>query len=138
MDVTQTTTAVTAMTAALALLGDGAPAPLAGRLAGLDVEEAERAADVLAAAGLIAECRPLRFTHPEVRALIYASLRPGERAIAHRRAVRVLLEAGAAPIAAPRPPGGVEPAGDPGVARAVLAAGRRAPHSRDPPGAPRL
>src|SRR4051794_40880119 len=111
MDVMQTPTAVTAMTAALALLGDGAPAPLAGRLAGLDVEEAERAADVLAAAGLIAECRPLRFTHREVRALIYASLRPGERAIAHRRAVRVLLEAGAAAVAGARPAGARGPAG---------------------------
>ena len=81
------------------MLGDGAPAGVAALFAGLCIEEAEHAADWLAGAGLLAAGRPLRFSHPGVRAALYACLPRGERAIAHRRAVRVLGEAGVAPMA---------------------------------------
>jgi DNA-binding CsgD family transcriptional regulator len=58
--------------------------------------------------------------------MIYAFLPPGERAIAHRRAVRVLSEAGADPMAVVAHACSVEPAGDRFVADALLEAGRRA------------
>ena len=125
MQTTETATPIGALACAAAVLGNGTPAAAAARLAGLAPEDGERAADVLVAAGILAPDRPLRFTHPVARATIYALLPPGERAIAHRRAVRVLGEAGADPIAVVAHACAVEPAGDPFVADALLEAGRR-------------
>ena len=126
MRATETATPITALACATAVLGEGLPAAAAARLAGLAPEDGERAADALVAAGILAPHRPLRFTHPVVRAAIYAFLPPGERAIAHRRAVRVLAEAGAPPMALVAHACAVEPAGDPFVAEALLAGGRSA------------
>ena len=80
---------------------------------------------MLASAGVLAPSRPLRFADPGMRAAIYASLPPGTRAVAHRRAVRVLGEAGAGPMTLAGHACAVEPAGDPFVADALVAAGRR-------------
>ena len=74
MEMTRTASDVGALACALAVLGDGAPANAAARLAGLDPDDGERAADALAAAGILAPGRPLRFAHPIMRAAIYASL----------------------------------------------------------------
>ena len=107
---------------AAAVLGDGASVWRAAALAGLGTEEAERAADALAAAGIIASERPLRFVHPAVRATLYDDLAPGARAVAHRRAVALLVETGAAAVHALV----VEPAADALVARALVDAARAA------------
>ena len=126
MESTETATQPLSLACALAVLGDGTPAAVAARLAGLCVEEGERAADSLAGAGILAPGRPLRFTHAGVRAALYSCLPRGERAIAHRRAIRVLGEAGAGPMALVAHACAVEPAGDGFVAGALIAAGRTA------------
>jgi DNA-binding CsgD family transcriptional regulator len=111
-----------ALARATAVLGDGAPTRSAADLAGLAVDDAERAADALAAAGILAPERPLRFAHPILRAALYSDIAPGARAVAHRRAVRLLMDTGAALAHALA----VEPAGDEFVAEALLGAGRGA------------
>ncbi|HEX2127420.1 MAG TPA: hypothetical protein VHF45_12785 [Thermoleophilaceae bacterium] len=109
MRATKTATPIGALACAAAVLGDGT-STAAARLAGAAWEDGERAADALVAAGVLAPKRPLRFTHTVARATIYAFLPPGERAIAHRRAVRVLPEAGADPMALVGHAYSVEPA----------------------------
>jgi hypothetical protein len=126
MRATESATRLHALAGAAAVLGDGAAVAAAARLAGLDLEEGERAADALAAAGVLAPSRPLRFTHPALRAALYACLAPGERAIAHRRAVRVLRAAGADPMELAVHACAAEPAGDECVAAALIDAGRSA------------
>ena len=113
-----------ALACAVAVLGDDTSAAVATRLAGLRPENGERAADALAAAGILAAGRPLRFRDQAIRAAVYACLPPGMRAIAHRRAVRVLSEAGADPLVVVRHACAVEPSGDPFVAEALATAGR--------------
>ena len=115
-----------ALACAVAVLGDDTPAAVAIGLAGLGAEDGERAADVLTAAGVLAPRRPLRFAQPAMRAGLYACLPPGVRAIAHRRAVRILTEAGADPLAVVRHACAVEPSRDPFVAAALATAGRHA------------
>jgi DNA-binding CsgD family transcriptional regulator len=111
-----------ALARATAVLGDGVASRRAADLAGLDGDDAERAADALAAAGMLAPERPLRFSHPLLRAAVYADIAPGARAVAHRRAVRLLMDTGAAAAHALA----VEPARDEFVAEALLAGGRGA------------
>ena len=113
-----------ALTCAVAVLGDDTSAAVAIRLAGLCPEKGERAADALAAAGILAAGRPLRFSDPAMRAAVYVCLPPGVRAIAHRRAVKVLSETGADPLAVVRHACAVEPSADPFVAEALATAGR--------------
>ena len=132
MQATETSTSIGALACAAAVLGNGAPVAAAARLAGLAPEDGERAADALVAAGILDPHRPLRFTHPVVRATIYAFLPPGERAIAHRRAVRVLAEAETHPMALVAHACAVEPAGDPFVADALFEAGRSALAAGEP------
>ena len=124
MQVIETALPVGPLACAAAVLGDAVPVAAAARLAGLASEDGERAADVLVAAGIFVSRRPLCFSHPAMRAAIYALLPPGARAIAHRRAVRVLAEAGSHPMALVAHACAVEPAGDPFVAEALLEAGR--------------
>jgi DNA-binding CsgD family transcriptional regulator len=104
------------------VLGDGSAARSAADLAGLESEDAERAADALTAAGILAPERPLRFSHPLLRAAVYADMAPGARALAHRHAARLLRGTGAAVAHALA----VEPARDEFVAEALLGAGRGA------------
>jgi DNA-binding CsgD family transcriptional regulator len=111
-----------AVARAAAVLGDGAATRSAADLAGLESDAAEHAADALAAAGILAPERPLRFSHPLLRAAVYADIAPGARALAHRRAVRVLRRTGSAVAHALA----VEPARDEFVAEALLGAGRGA------------
>jgi DNA-binding CsgD family transcriptional regulator len=80
---------------AVAVLGDGVEPGLAASAAGLDEESARVASDRLAAAGILAAERPLRFVHPIVRAAIYQRLLPGERAARHAQAAAHLARAGA-------------------------------------------
>jgi DNA-binding CsgD family transcriptional regulator len=111
-----------ALARAAAVLGDGVPARSAADLAGIDGDDAERAADALVISGMLAPERPLRFSHPLLRAAVYTDIGPGARAIAHRRAVRLLTGSGAATAHALA----VEPARDEHVADALLAGGKGA------------
>lgn len=69
--------------------------PLAADLAGLNIAEAEEAADLLATAHLLMPGEPLVFVHPLIGAAVLADLAPLGRARAHRRAAALLDRAGA-------------------------------------------
>lgn len=89
----------TALARAVAVAGAGRSLREHARLARLEVDRAERAADALAAADLLDPTRPLRFVHPLVRTAIYGSLAPGERSAWHDRAAWALAAEGAEPEA---------------------------------------
>jgi DNA-binding CsgD family transcriptional regulator len=76
---------------AMAILVDGAPLYRAATLAGLDTATAARAADVLAALGVIAvEEGQVAFVHALVRQSVYADLPEAQRAVEHGRGARIL------------------------------------------------
>ena len=79
----------------LAVLGDPAELRLVASLAELELEAAATASDVLTRADVLADERPLRFTHPIVRSAIASDLTAAERAGEHRRAARLLAADGA-------------------------------------------
>jgi DNA-binding CsgD family transcriptional regulator/tetratricopeptide (TPR) repeat protein len=83
------------LASAVAVLGDATELRFAAALAGLDSEEAARAADDLAAASILNPGAPLEFAHPIVREVIYAELPKHDRARRHAGAARVLADAGA-------------------------------------------
>ena len=85
-----------ALASAVAVLEDDAPLGMAGALATLPPGEALAAADELARADVLRAGDPLGFTHPLVRTAVYGQLAFRERAEMHRRAARLLAEAGAA------------------------------------------
>jgi DNA-binding CsgD family transcriptional regulator len=64
-------------------------------LAGLDGEEADRVATMLARAEILRHDRPLRFEHPLVRRAVYDAFPDAERGAAHARAAALLAEKGA-------------------------------------------
>ena len=72
---------------AYAVLGRTAPLRHAARLAGLECDEAAPLADALRAAGLL---EGDGLAHPLVAGALYRSLPPGERALWHARAARLL------------------------------------------------
>jgi DNA-binding CsgD family transcriptional regulator len=84
-----------ALARSLAVLDDPAELRLVASLAGLELEAATTAADVLTRADVLADERPLRFTHPIVRSAIASDLTAAERAPEHRRAARLLAAHGA-------------------------------------------
>ena len=61
----------------------------------IDHDVAARAADSLAAAGLIGPNEPLEFVHPVVYAAVYNSIPAHRRSLRHARAAELLDEAGA-------------------------------------------
>jgi len=120
------------LTRALAVLGGPAPLRYPAALAGLDLPAAARQADRLRAAGVLAPGSTLEFAHPIVRAAIYESIPPGERALAHAEAARLLEREGADPERLALHLLRSEPGGDPRVvallrAAATAASGRGAP-----------
>ena len=84
-----------ALTRALAVLGAPAPLRQAAQLAGHDVQGAARLADGLRAIDVLAPGSMLEFAHPVVRSAVYQAIPPGERALAHARAARLLRQDGA-------------------------------------------
>jgi DNA-binding NarL/FixJ family response regulator len=82
---------------AVAVLGDGCALRHAAQLAELDSGNAERVADALAGAHILAPGGPLRFTHPLIAGAVAAEQPAFARARAHRAAAD-LLAADQAPI----------------------------------------
>lgn len=82
--------AATGLARAAAVLGDGCALRHAAALAGQSPEDALRAAGLLVRADVLGEAEAPRFVHPIVREAIEASLDPGERAVLHREAGRLL------------------------------------------------
>ncbi len=118
--------AATALAEAASVLGDGADLGDASRLAGLGVQEGLEAAAALAGADLLRAAEVVEFTHPVVRAAVYAGLGLAGQKAAHLRAVALLAAAG-------RPPEQLAahilvcpPAADPAAVAALRAAARRA------------
>jgi DNA-binding CsgD family transcriptional regulator len=87
--------AAAALARAIAVLGSDVSLREAAALAELELPEAARAADALAAVAILDAELPLNFVHPLVRTAVYKGLQAGERAVWHARAARVLAEAGA-------------------------------------------
>jgi DNA-binding CsgD family transcriptional regulator len=117
---------------ALAVLGGPAPLRQVAALAGLDRPAAARLADRLRAADVLAPGSVLEFAHPIVRAAVYESIPPGERALAHAQAAALLERDGADAERVALHLLRSEPGGDPRVtallrAAATAASGRGAP-----------
>src|SRR5438876_623026 len=119
---------------ALAVLGGPAPLRQAAALAGLDLPAAARLADRLRAADVLAPGAVLEFAHPIVRTAVYESIPPGERALAHAEAARLLERDGADAERLALHLLRSEPGGDPRVA-ALLRAAATAATGRGAPGA---
>jgi len=122
------------LTRALAVLGGPAPLRQAAALAGLDLPAAARLADRLRAADVLAPGSVLEFAHPIVRTAVYESIPPGERALAHAEAARLLERDGAHAERLALHLLRSEPGGDPRVA-ALLRAAAAAATGRGDPGA---
>jgi DNA-binding NarL/FixJ family response regulator len=122
------------LTRALAVLGGPAPLRQAAALAGLDLPAAARLADRLRAADVLAPGSVLEFAHPIVRTAVYESIPPGERALAHAEAARLLERDGAHAERLALHLLRSEPGGDPRVA-ALLHAASAAATGRGDPGA---
>jgi DNA-binding CsgD family transcriptional regulator len=87
--------AAAALARALSVLGDGAQATDAARLAELAGADSEAAMVSLVSAGVMEPGGTVRFAHPILRTVIYGDLSPAERARLHRAAARILSERGA-------------------------------------------
>ena len=111
---------------ALAILGPGAPLRHAARLADLEREAAEAAADRLRAADVLASERELDFVHPIVHEALLAELPAARRAALHSGAARLLLAEHAAPDRVAAHLLSAEPYGDGWVVEALRAAARQA------------
>ena len=122
------------LTRALAVLGGPAPLRQAAALAGLDLPAAARLADRLRAADVLAPSSVLEFAHPIVRTAVYESIPPGERALAHAEAARLLERDGADAERLALHLLRSEPGGDPRAA-ALLRAAATAATGRGDPGA---
>jgi DNA-binding NarL/FixJ family response regulator len=122
------------LTRALAVLGGPAPLRQAAALAGLDLPAAARLADRLRAADVLAPGSVLEFAHPIVRTAVYESMPPGERALAHAEAARLLERDGAHAERLALHLLRSEPGADPRVA-ALLHAAAAAATGRGDPGA---
>jgi hypothetical protein len=86
------------LTRALAVLGGPAPLRHAAALASLDLPAAARLADRLRAADVLAPGSALEFAHPIVRAAVYESIPPSERALAHAEAAAICRDALSGPV----------------------------------------
>ena len=110
---------------AVAVLGDGASLAEAAAMAGLAVDEAATAADLLAAMTILEPGEPLQFTHSIVREAVSADIAPLERADAHGRAAAVLAASAASEERIAAQLAEAAPRGDPARGRAVASRGRR-------------
>jgi predicted ATPase len=82
---------------AVAILGQQTTLPAISELLELKQEEVVRAADELAAIGILSGVEPpLRFLHPLILEAVQAEIGTAERAYLHRRAAALLERRGAA------------------------------------------
>jgi len=86
-----------AVARALAVLGEGAELSELAALAGLEETAVAAATGELARVEILRREPPLGFVHPLVRDAIYDDLPPAQRELEHRRAARLLHDAGASP-----------------------------------------
>jgi len=84
--------AAAALARAVAILGDDAELRHAAHLAGVELRLAADAADALVAADIVQSGDPLVFVHPLLHSAIYEDLPPSDRARAHARAARLLVD----------------------------------------------
>lgn len=82
---------------AVAVLGDDAAMAHAATLAGLSIETTAGAVDALSGAEIFRPGDPLAFVHALLRSAIYADVPTAQRGEQHRRAARLLDDAGAEP-----------------------------------------
>lgn len=115
-----------ALAQAVAVLGDGAPVPLAAELARLGEDEARTAAQMLVEADVLAPEEPLRFVHPVVRTTIYEGSPAASRPPAHARAAVVLHARGAPDEAVAAQLGLAAPLGEAWVVEVLKRAAERA------------
>lgn len=123
---------------AVAVLGDRALLRQARRLAGLDPEPAEKAADALADAGILAPGEPLSFAHPLIAASVYADIAAFARSRTHRRAADLLAADGAPGDAIAAHLLLARPDGDPQAVATLRGAAAQALTRGDPGAAARL
>jgi hypothetical protein len=107
---------------ALAVLGRSAELRHAAALAQQDDAVAVQAADVLTAAGVVRDGRPLEFIHPIVRTTVYNALAPATRAASHKRAARLLAQDAVVDVALAPHLLATEPSGDQWVVQRLRAA----------------
>jgi len=84
--------AAAALARAVSILGDDAKLRHAADLAEIELQLAADAADALVAADVLRSGDPLAFAHPLLHSAIYEDLPPSDRARAHARASRLLLD----------------------------------------------
>lgn len=124
------------LAAAVSVLGDDTTPAQASALAALDSAAAADAATALVRAGVLSDgTDALAFTHPLLRASVYASLSAVDRATAHGRAAALLRQAGARPASLAAHLLKTSPAGDPEVVAALQAAAEGALEVGDAAGA---
>jgi DNA-binding CsgD family transcriptional regulator len=124
-----------ALAEAVATLGGRPEIHVAARVAGLGADDASRAADRLAQAGLLTPDRPVDFVHPLVEAAVRDALPAGARALAHQRAFDALVADGADPLVATPHLLRAEPRGRPETAALLARAAGDAMTRGDPAGA---
>jgi DNA-binding CsgD family transcriptional regulator len=127
-----------AVARAVAVLGTRVPLAHAAALADVSPQEASDAADVLAAAGILAPIRPLEFVHPVIRSAVYGELAAAVRSRQHGRAARLLEEAGAPPDEVAAHLVEIEPSGDLAIVERLRTAAARALAAGSPDGAVRF
>jgi DNA-binding CsgD family transcriptional regulator len=111
---------------AVAIFEGGVDLRHAAALAGIDTEVAQDAADLLAAADILKDERPLDFVHPIIRQAIYSDLGTGVRARHHANAAHMLVADGEPPERAASHLLRAEPDGRAWAVDVLWAAGRRA------------
>jgi len=84
-----------AMARSLAVLGDGGDPRVVARLAAIEPESAQRAADELRAVSILEPGASLRFIHPLIRNATYEDVPAGERSEAHATAAALLRKSDA-------------------------------------------
>jgi DNA-binding CsgD family transcriptional regulator len=87
-------TGAAALARAAAVLGDDVDAHRAARLAGVPADKVHTLVDALAAARIIEPRTLLTFVHPLVRSAVVSDLGAAEIAVAHRKAVALLMAEG--------------------------------------------
>ena len=117
---------------AVAILGPGAAPRHVAALAGRSADSAAAAADALRTAGLLAPGTTLEFAHPILAAAVAAGLGPGQTALLHRRAWRLLHIDGADPERQALHLLQAEPEADPSAV-AILRAAAQAANARGAP-----